>query len=108
MKAVTLAALAALAATGAHAQTNIGAQKPEAALPFTLTQVTTLNLPWRIAFLPDGRMLITEKVGNLLLVDQAGKKITVGNVPTVWWQGQGGRLTKDERDTGQDEDGLHN
>ena len=26
-----------------------------------MTQITTLNLPWRIAFLPDGRMLITEK-----------------------------------------------
>ena len=28
------------------------------------TQVATFSLPWRIAFLPDGRMLITEKVGE--------------------------------------------
>ncbi len=31
-----------------------------------MTQVATFNLPWRIAFLPDGRMLITEKSGALL------------------------------------------
>jgi glucose/arabinose dehydrogenase len=39
-----------------------------------MTQVTTFNLPWRIAFLPDGRMLITEKVGALWLVTQQGAK----------------------------------
>jgi glucose/arabinose dehydrogenase len=93
MKLATAAAIAALAiTTGAQAQTNIGGQKPEASLPFTMTQVATLNLPWRIAFLPDGRMLITEKPGALLLVDQKGAKVTVGNVPAVWWQGQGGML----------------
>ena len=36
-----------------NAQVNAGAQAPEASLPFTLKQVATLNLPWRIAFLPD-------------------------------------------------------
>ena len=93
MKSVKLAMLMAVAATGAYAQTNLGSQKPEAALPFNMVQVgSSFNLPWRIAFLPDGRMLITEKVGNLLLVDQKGVKVTVGNVPAVWWQGQGGML----------------
>jgi glucose/arabinose dehydrogenase len=82
----------ALAATHADAQINAGEQKPEASLPFTVTQVTTLNLPWRIAFLPDGRMLITEKVGNLFLVTQKGEKTPVTNVPAVLSRGQGGML----------------
>src|SRR5580693_4630796 len=82
----------ALAATQANAQINAGEQKPEPDLPFTMTQVTTLNLPWRIAFLPDGRMLITEKVGALWLVTQKGDKTPVTNVPAVLWKGQGGML----------------
>jgi aldose sugar dehydrogenase len=63
MKLAKTAALAALAATGASAQTNLGAQKLAASLPFVMTKVATFNLPWRLAFLPDGQMLITEKVG---------------------------------------------
>jgi aldose sugar dehydrogenase len=82
----------ALAATQAFAQINDGQQKPESSLPFTMTQVGTFNLPWRIAFLPDGRMLITEKVGNLWLVTQKGDKTPVTNVPAVLWKGQGGML----------------
>ena len=78
--------------TSAQAQVNAGAQKPEADLPFTMTQVATFNLPWRIAFLPDGRMLITEKVGPLWLVTQQGAKTPVANVPAALWQGQGGML----------------
>ena len=78
--------------TAAAAQVNAGAQKPEPSLPFTMTQVATFNLPWRIAFLPDGRMLITEKVGPLWLVTQQGTKTQVKNVPAVLAQGQGGML----------------
>ena len=84
--------LLALAAAPAWAQVNAGEQKPEASLPFTMTQVTTFKLPWRIAFLPDGRMLITEKVGPVWLVTQQGEKTPVENVPAVLYQGQGGML----------------
>ena len=82
----------ALVSTGTDAQINAGDQKPEPSLPFIMTQVTTFNLPWRIAFLPDGRMLITEKVGPLWLVTQEGAKTPVANVPAVLYQGQGGML----------------
>jgi glucose/arabinose dehydrogenase len=61
-------------------------------MPFTMTQVATFNLPWRIAFLPDGRMLITEKVGPMWLVTQKGEKTPVANVPAVLYGGQGGML----------------
>jgi glucose/arabinose dehydrogenase len=93
MRRLAIAALAlALLPTGATAQVNAGEQKPEPSLPFTMTPVTTFNFPWRIAFLPDGRMLITEKVGALDLVTQEGAKTPVANVPAVLYQGQGGML----------------
>jgi glucose/arabinose dehydrogenase len=84
--------LLTLASGAAWAQVNAGEQKPEAGLPFKMTTVTTFNLPWRLAFLPDGRMLITEKVGPVWLVTQQGEKIPVGNTPPVYWQGQNGML----------------
>ena len=81
-----------LVSTASFAQINAGEQKPEATLPFTMTQVAEFNLPWRIAFLPDGRMLITEKVGPVWLVTQQGVKTPIANVPAVLSQGQGGML----------------
>src|SRR5262249_37764559 len=57
-----------------------------------LTKVAQLDLPWRIAFLPDGRMLITEKVGRLQLVTQTGQKLEVTGVPAVLSEGQNGML----------------
>ena len=93
MKYLAIATLfLAMASSGASAQVNAGEQKSDPNLPFTVTQVTTLSLPWKIAFLPDGRMLITEKVGGLWLVTQQGAKTPVANIPAVLWQGQGGML----------------
>jgi aldose sugar dehydrogenase len=79
--------LLALAATQAGAQINAGDQKPEPGLPFNMVKVATLNLPWRIAFLPDGRMLITEKVGGLELVTQQGAKTPAKHLPAVLYKG---------------------
>jgi glucose/arabinose dehydrogenase len=76
----------------AQAQVNAGTQTAEANVPFTLTQVATFNLPWRIAFLPDGRMIVTEKPGPVWLVTQQGAKTPISNVPAVLHQGQGGML----------------
>ncbi|MEO8621470.1 MAG: PQQ-dependent sugar dehydrogenase [bacterium] len=87
-----VAHLLTFVSTAAGAQVNAGTLTPETSMPFTLTQVTTLKLPWRIAFLPDGRMLITEKVGGLQLVTQKGEQTPVSNVPAVLWGGQGGML----------------
>src|SRR3984957_9339847 len=93
MKLAIAALLITLASATAWAQVNVGEQKPEASLPFTMTTVNTFELPWRIAFLPDGRMLITEKVGPVWLVSQQGQKIgPVANTPAVYWQGQNGML----------------
>jgi aldose sugar dehydrogenase len=86
------ALLLTLVSATARAQINAGEQKGEPVLPFTMTQVATFKLPWRIAFLPDGRMLVTEKVGPVWLVTHEGAKTPVENVPAVVYQGQGGML----------------
>src|ERR1051326_4002158 len=92
MKLAIAALLLALASAAVWAQVNAGGQKAEASLPFTMTTVATFELPWRLAFLPDGRMLITEKIGPVWLVTQQGQKMPVGNTPPVYWQGQNGML----------------
>jgi glucose/arabinose dehydrogenase len=92
MKLAKAALLFALSSMAAWSQVNIGEQKPEPSLPFTMTTVTTFKLPWRLAFLPDGRMLITEKPGPVWVVSQQGEKIQVENTPPVYFQGQNGMM----------------
>ena len=92
LKITTAALLLILASVTVWAQVNAGEQKPEASMPFNMTTVTTFTLPWRIAFLPDGRMLVTEKVGPLWLVSQDGQKAMVTGTPPVYWSGQSGML----------------
>src|SRR3954452_18607081 len=89
---VSTALLLTLVSATARAQINAGELKPEPSLPFAMTKVAEFKLPWRIAFLPDGRMLVTEKVGPVWLVTQQGEKTPVANVPAALWQGQGGML----------------
>ena len=80
-------------AAPAWAQVNAGEKPAEATLPFTVTQVAgELKFPWRLAFLPDGRMLITEKAGAVSVMTQKGEKTPIENVPAVLFQGQGGML----------------
>lgn len=50
-----------------------------------------LENPWGLAWLPDGRMLLTERVGRLTLRDGAGKLISeIRNVPPAFVKLQGG------------------
>ena len=52
--------------------------------------VADFDKPWAMTFLPDGRSLITEKRGELLLVTRDGASTRVANVPDVAYGGQGG------------------
>ncbi len=52
-----------------------------------------LGVPWGLAFLPDGRLLISEREGTLRLADSAGQlSAPIKNVPPVRAEGQGGLL----------------
>jgi len=52
------------------------------------TIATGFDNPWAMVFLPDGRLLVTEKPGKLQLVTSAGAKTEVAGVPTVTYSGQ--------------------
>jgi glucose/arabinose dehydrogenase len=57
------------------------------------TVAKKLNFPWGLAFLPDGRMLVTERPGRLRIVAQDGTlSEPIKGVPEVFAQGQGGLL----------------
>jgi aldose sugar dehydrogenase len=61
--------------------------------PVVTTLTDKLNLPWSLAFLPDGKILITEKPGTMRVLDQSGTlSEPVKNVPAVSAIGQVGLL----------------
>src|SRR5512134_1402852 len=58
-----------------------------------VTVASGLEHPWGLAFLPDGRMLVTERPGRLRIVAADGKlSAAVKGVPEVYAVGQGGLL----------------
>jgi aldose sugar dehydrogenase len=58
--------------------------------PFTSTPVAQFKEPWAMTFLPDGRLLVTEKKGALKVYAIGGKAADVSGVPSVAYGGQGG------------------
>ena len=56
------------------------------------TVARDLQNPWSIAFLPDNRMLVTERPGRLRIVASDGKLSRRCRVPKVYASGQGGLL----------------
>jgi aldose sugar dehydrogenase len=70
---------------------SIGAKPSAVSAPFSVKDVTSFNEPWAMAFLPDGRALITEKSGKLMLWDPTSNTVvSVTGTPTVKNAGQGG------------------
>ena len=67
---------------------------PSSAGPIAVTTVARgLVHPWALQFLPDGRMLVTERPGRLRIVDKAGTlSPPLAGVPPVRAGGQGGML----------------
>ncbi len=60
---------------------------------FRVEVVTDFDQPWAMAFLPDGRLLVTEKAGTMQLLDLSAEvpvKLPVTGVPEVDFGGQGG------------------
>jgi glucose/arabinose dehydrogenase len=67
---------------------------PSSAGPLAVETVTSgLEHPWGLAFLPDGRMLVTERPGRLRIVSAQGQlSRPIANVPSTAARGQGGLL----------------
>ena len=81
-KLLSSTALCLLLTVCAQAQTN---------QPFDVEVIADFNEPWALTFLPDGRLLVTEKTGNLIAVTQDGQKSRpIPGVPHVGYYGQGG------------------
>lgn len=89
-----LAVLLCMASIGqaAHAATLLIAASK--AGPVRVERIAEgLDVPWSLAFLPDGRMLVSERVGRLRLVDADGVvSPPLAGVPPVHASGQGGLL----------------
>jgi aldose sugar dehydrogenase len=79
--------LAGMSCTTAVAQTF----KTSAGSVSIETVAKGLVNPWALAFLPDGRMLVTERPGRLRIVDPGGNvSAPLAGVPKVFASGQGG------------------
>jgi len=89
LAAVLLLALPALAQDAPRSPTPPGVK-----LPARVTDAARgLVHPWGLAFLPDGRMLVTERPGRLRLVGPDGRlSDPLAGVPEVASGGQGGLL----------------
>ena len=79
------------AAANASASEAPAARETREIGPFSVETVARFDEPWALSFLPDGRLLVSEKAGTLQLVDVAtGKAAEVTGVPEVAYGGQGG------------------
>ncbi|WP_455828232.1 PQQ-dependent sugar dehydrogenase [Pseudomonas capeferrum] len=90
---LTTLTAAALAPLLAHAAAEERFPSEEGQV--TVSTVTDgLRNPWALAFLPGGKeMLVTERTGNLRVVNAEGKVgPPISGVPKVWAEGQGGLL----------------
>ena len=82
MKRILAVTLYVLLLASAQAQDN---------LPFEVEELGSFDQPWALAFLPDGRLLLTEKKGSLLLLAQDGRSFGgIRGLPDVDYFGQGG------------------
>ncbi len=76
------------AATQASGQSVASATSGPA---FVKETIASFDEPWAMTFLPDGRLLVTEKPGVLLVVTQSGEKSApLNGMPDVDFGGQGG------------------
>jgi glucose/arabinose dehydrogenase len=80
--------------TDAQLQAPRSPTPPSITAPIRVETVATgLVNPWALAFLPDGRIVVTERPGRVRIVDRNGRlSEPLGGVPAVFARGQGGLL----------------
>ena len=91
MRPIT-AALAALLALGGPVAASAKTIDTSAGFVDLARVAGPLEHPWGLAFLPDGRMLVTERPGRLRIVSDGRLSGPVAGVPAVFASGQGGLL----------------
>lgn len=68
-------------------------QEESAEKPFKTAVIADFDSPWAMTFLPDGRALVTEKAGEMILFDpRNGTMIPIAGIPRVDSAGQGGLM----------------
>jgi glucose/arabinose dehydrogenase len=78
-------------ATGAETQQARRVEAIDLSPPFEAEMVADLEEPWAMTFLPDGRMLVTDKRGSLHVVTQDGQvSEAIAGVPAVDYGVHGG------------------
>jgi aldose sugar dehydrogenase len=95
-----LATLVLLAGLALGEPVRVEAQAPRSPTPASVngavrvqTVARGLEHPWALAFLPDERMLVTERPGRVRIVERDGRlSMPLAGVPRVLARGQGGLL----------------
>src|SRR5829696_6945824 len=88
----TLSQAAALAAVALFGVEAAGQTLSTRTGPVQVTSLAKLESPWGMAFLPDGRLLITEKPGRLRIYADGKVSEPISGVPKVGYRDQGGLL----------------
>lgn len=56
------------------------------------TVATGIDVPWGMAVLPSGELLISDRAGELILVNKSGEKTKINGLPVALAKGQGGLM----------------
>jgi len=92
MRLLRLASLLLVTACtgGGQASADANDSSGGSSRPFQVTPITQFAEPWAMTFLPDGRLLVTEKKGALRILNKDGTLGTIEGMPKVAYGGQGG------------------
>lgn len=93
LRTIAAACLATVVFSPAHAALQTSDAPPAAKGWRAVTVAEGVRHPWGMAWLPDGRMLVTSKAGTLhLMTGKTFTEVSLEGMPTVFTSGQGGLL----------------
>jgi glucose/arabinose dehydrogenase len=96
IRGLACASLLALVLTGCAGQSAAPTEPPRSTGAPTLADTVIqsgLSVPWDVAFAPDGRMFVSERMGSILMFESAApnaRRITTFRVPDVHAMGEAG------------------